>query len=59
MKKAAKRSYPFPDLVTLDFSRYPEIKAVIFDTAQKLLLPVEHVAVSLISEGIIARMKKS
>ena len=55
--KSISRSYPFPDLVTLDFGKYLEIKAVVFETASKFLMPPEHIIISLVGEGIVARKK--
>ena len=55
--KSTSRSYPFPDLVTLDFNRYPEIKAVIFERVDKFLLPAEHIVMSMLA-GMIAGKDK-
>ena len=49
------KPYPPPSLITLDLSKYPEIRNVIFDTAKKFLLPVEHVVMTLVGEAIAGK----
>lgn len=55
--KSTSRSYPFPDIMPLDFSKYPEIRSVIFDRADKFLLPAEHIIFSIIA-GALAGKKE-
>ena len=55
--KSTRRSYPFPDIVPLDFTNYPEIKAVIFERVDKFLLPAEHIVMSMLA-GMIAGKKE-
>ena len=55
--KLASRSYPFPDIVTLDFSKYLEIKAVVFERVDKFLLPAEHIVMSMLA-GALAGKKE-
>lgn len=46
------RSYPFPDLVTLDFTEYPEIKKVIFGYVDEFKLPAKHLIFSMLAGAI-------
>ena len=55
--KSTRRSYPFPDRVTLDFSKYLEIKAVVFERVDKFLLPAEHIVMSMLA-GALAGKKE-
>jgi len=47
-----------PDIVTLDFSRYPDLKAVIFEGAGGFLLPVEHMIISILAGAITRKREK-
>ena len=51
------RSYPFPDIVPLDFTNYPEIKKVIFERVDKFMLPAEHIIFSMLA-GALAGKKE-
>ena len=59
MKKTAKRSYPFPDLVTLDFSEYPEIKKIIFGYVDEFKLPAKHLILSMLAGAIAGKNENS
>jgi hypothetical protein len=56
--KSTSRSYPFPDIVSLNFTDYPELKAIVFETASKFLMPINHIIMTLIGEAIATRVKK-
>ena len=57
IKKTVIKSkpYPFPDIVSLDFTNYPEIKAVIFERVDKFLLPAEHIIMSMLACLIVGK----
>lgn len=57
--KSTSRSYPFPDLVTLDFSEYPEIKKVIFGYVDEFKLPAKHIIFSMIASAIAGKNRES
>ena len=57
-KKPVLRSYPFPDIVLLNFTDYPELKAIVFETASKFLMPINHIIMTLIGEAVATRVKK-
>lgn len=50
-----EKPYPGPDLITLDFEDYQQLKQVITEEADKFALPVEHVIMSFIA-GAVARI---
>ena len=51
----ATRSYPFPDLVTLDFTDYPDLKNSVFKQVDKYLLPVTHIIMSLLAATLAGK----
>jgi len=54
-KKPAKKDKR--DIVTLDFSRYPDLKAVIFECVDNFLLPPDHIIFSMLA-GAIPKSKR-
>lgn len=41
--------------VTIDLTRYPQLRDIIYQFSEKLLVPVDHVIISLLAEALVKK----